>query len=239
MKKIPVILFLFAISINLHARAIQEISESSGEKSRSSYAFGMIIGSEFTNSGLEIDYHSFIEGLKDVMENRTAKFSRDEAIEIVENSFQKAQTLRNEESRIKEMLFLSENGQRPGVITTASGLQYEILSEGKGVKPDAKDVVRVHYEGSFINGEVFDSSYTRGEPAEFPLNGVISGWSEGLQLMDTGSKYRLYIPSALAYGEMGAGAIIPPYSPLIFSIELLDIVSDENMTDDDFSSYSE
>ena len=120
--------------------------------------------------------------------------------------------------------FLAENAKREGVKTTASGLQYEVLEATLGQKPKATDSVRVHYEGTLIDGTVFDSSYKRGESIAFPLNGVIKGWTEGLQLMSVGSKWRLYIPYRLGYGEHGAGSSIPPYSTLIFDVELLDII---------------
>ena len=119
--------------------------------------------------------------------------------------------------------FLAENAKRAEVKTTPSGLQYEVIEATLGQKPSATDKVRVHYEGTLIDGTVFDSSYKRGEPISFPLNGVIKGWTEGLQLMPVGSKYKLYIPYQLAYGERGAGQTIPPYSALIFTVELLDI----------------
>lgn len=119
--------------------------------------------------------------------------------------------------------FLAENAKREGVKTTASGLQYEVLEATIGQKPKATDTVRVHYEGTLIDGTVFDSSYKRGESIAFPLNGVIAGWTEGLQLMSVGSKYKFFIPYQLAYGERGAGASIPPYAALIFTVELLGI----------------
>ena len=119
--------------------------------------------------------------------------------------------------------FLAENAKREGVKTTASGLQYEVIEATLGQKPKATDTVKVHYEGTLIDGTVFDSSYKRGEPISFPLNGVIKGWTEGLQLMSVGSKYKLFIPYQLAYGEHGAGASIPPYAALIFTVELLNI----------------
>jgi FKBP-type peptidyl-prolyl cis-trans isomerase len=123
-----------------------------------------------------------------------------------------------------EIDFLAENSQKEGIITTASGLQYEVISEGTGARPQITDTVRVNYEGSLIDGQMFDSSYQRGEPTEFPLNGVIPGWSEGLQLMTEGSNYRFYIPSDLAYGSQGASGVIPPYSALIFNVELISVV---------------
>jgi FKBP-type peptidyl-prolyl cis-trans isomerase len=120
--------------------------------------------------------------------------------------------------------FLAENGKKAGIITTASGLQYEVVAEGPGPKPAAEDTVRVHYEGKLIDGTVFDSSYLRGEPIEFPLGGVIPGWTEGLQLMNEGSTYNLFIPQDLGYGDRGAGEAIPPFSALIFKVELISII---------------
>ena len=120
--------------------------------------------------------------------------------------------------------FLAQNAKREGVTVTDSGLQYEVLVQGSGAKPTYEDTVRTHYHGSFINGDVFDSSVVRGQPAEFPVSGVIAGWTEALQLMPVGTKLKLYVPHHLAYGERGAGASIPPYSTLVFEVELLDIV---------------
>ena len=136
---------------------------------------------------------------------------------------QKEQAKQYEDTKNAGETFLAENAKRPEVKTTESGLQYEVITEGKGNKPAATDVVKVHYKGTLIDGTVFDSSYDRGEPAEFPLNGVIKGWTEGLQLMSVGSKYKLYIPYQLGYGERGAGGTIQPYSALIFDVELLEI----------------
>ena len=136
---------------------------------------------------------------------------------------QKEQAKQFERVKAEGEIFLTKNAKRPEVKTTPSGLQYEVIKEGKGNKPNETDIVKVHYKGTTIDGTTFDSSYDRGEPAEFPLNQVIAGWTEGLQLMSVGSKYKLYIPYNLAYGERGAGGVIQPYSTLIFEVELLDI----------------
>ena len=120
--------------------------------------------------------------------------------------------------------FLAENAEKPGVVVLPSGLQYTVITEGTGAKPKATDRVKCHYEGTLTNGQVFDSSYRRGEPAVFPLNGVIAGWTEGVQLMAEGAKYRFFIPYHLAYGERGAGQSIPPYAALVFDVELIEIV---------------
>jgi FKBP-type peptidyl-prolyl cis-trans isomerase FkpA len=128
------------------------------------------------------------------------------------------------DNKVKETVFMTDNGKRNGVVTTASGLQYEIIKEGGGPKPSASSVVRVNYEGTLIDGTVFDSSYSRGEPVEFPLDEVIPGWTEGIQLMSVGSTYNLYLPSELAYGAESPGGVIGPNSALIFKVELLAIV---------------
>lgn len=224
MKRFIFVCCLLAAALSLHARAIREETALSKEKSRMSYAFGMIVGSELSESGLEIDYRAFTDGLKAAMEDGTMEITREEAIELVETAFLTAQKKQNEEQKIKEMLFLTENGERAEVITTDSGLQYEVITEGKGDKPGESDTVQVLYKGMLLDGTVFDSVDDPDDPAEFQLGMVIRGWSEGVQLMNVGSKYRLYIPSALAYGERGAGQVIPPYSTLIFTVELLDII---------------
>jgi FKBP-type peptidyl-prolyl cis-trans isomerase len=148
----------------------------------------------------------------------------DEAIGIVQAAFQEAMAKRNEENKQKELQFLAENGGREGVLVSETGLQYEVIAEGTGEKPSATDTVRVHYEGALTDGTVFDSSYERDESAEIPLEQVIPGWSEGIRLMNVGSTYRFFIPSALAYGGQGAGQMIPPYSTLVFKVELLEII---------------
>jgi FKBP-type peptidyl-prolyl cis-trans isomerase len=239
MKKLAFVCCLLAAVASLHARGIREEADLAEEKSRTSYALGMIMGLEFASSEIELDYQTFTDGLRAAMENEPLRFSREEAWELAENAFEAAAARRNEESRIQELLFLAENGERPEIVTTASGLQYEALVEGGGDKPEANDRVAVLYEGMLLDGTVFDSWDDADDPAQFPLNGVISGWSEGLRLMSVGSKYRLYIPSELAYGESGAGQIIPPYSTLIFTVELLDIIKPDDDTQDEDSPPSQ
>ena len=224
MKKLAFAFCLLIAVASLHARGIREEADLAEEKSRVSYAFGMIMGSEFASSELEMDYNAFVEGLRAAMEGEPLKISRDEAIELAETAFQAAADKRSEENRFTEMLFLTENGERPEVVTTASGLQYEALVQGTGDKPGLNDSVMVLYEGKLTDGSVFDDWNDADNPVEFPLNAVIPGWSEGLRLMNPGSKYRLYIPSNLAYGERGAGQVIPPYSTLIFTVELLSVI---------------
>ncbi|MDR0583415.1 MAG: FKBP-type peptidyl-prolyl cis-trans isomerase [Treponema sp.] len=189
-----------------------------------SYAIGMNLALNMKDSGFIPEAKSFFEGFKDGQGGGKTRFSAEEAEEKIEQALT-ARTEKENEGRIQaEKDFLTENGAKPNVITTGSGLQYEVISEGSGAKPSAADIVRVDYEGTFTDGSPFDSSYAQGQPAEFPLNMVISGWTEGLQLMSVGSKYKFYIPSNLAYGPQGGGRI-PPYSVLIFEVELLDILA--------------
>ncbi|MDR1565668.1 MAG: FKBP-type peptidyl-prolyl cis-trans isomerase [Treponema sp.] len=227
MKRTALIFCLLLPVFALYARGIQEDVNLAEEKAQTSYAFGLIIGSDFRNAGLELDYAAFADGLREWMEKGSGKYTQDEALSLVQAALEAASAKKAEENRLKELQFLAENGERPDVRGVPSGLQYEVLSEGSGAKPGENDVVRVHYEGSLTDGTVFDSSIERGEPAELPLDQVIPGWSEGLRLMSVGSKYRLYIPSELAYGPRGAGQIIPPYSTLIFTVELLEILGFE------------
>jgi FKBP-type peptidyl-prolyl cis-trans isomerase len=203
-------------------------SDSSGVKGEnidkdSSYALGMSIGASLKNDGITPNLDEFVSGMKDILANNKARFTEEEAMIKFQEAYYAMKRVNDEELLQKENEFMAENSKKPGINITPSGLQYEVISEGSGVRPGAEDVVRVHYEGRLTDGSVFDSSYDDGEPIEFPLNIVISGWTEGLQLMRVGSKYRFYIPSELGYGAGGAGPI-PPYSALIFEVELFDII---------------
>ena len=190
-----------------------------------SYALGLSIGNNFQNSGIStIKIEDFVKGLKDVLEGTTPEISYDEAKEIINEFFTKLQQEKLENNKAAGVEFLAINKGREGVIELPSGLQYQVLTAGTGAKPTAADKVKCHYHGTLINGTVFDSSVERGEPAEFGVGQVIPGWVEALQLMETGAKWRLFIPSNLAYGERGAGEAIEPNSTLIFDVELLDIV---------------
>ncbi|MDR2434892.1 MAG: FKBP-type peptidyl-prolyl cis-trans isomerase [Treponema sp.] len=226
MKRVLCICCLTLSVMALHAKGIQEELRLADEKARLSYALGLVIGADLQPAGLDLDYAAFAEGLKTAIEKGEAPFSQDEAMEIVQTALQVAMEKRAEENRVKEAQFLSENSARPEVRTTTSGLQYEVLVEGEGEKPGPADMVRVDYEGSLTDGTVFDSSYSRGQSEDIPLDQVIPGWAEGLTLMGVGSKYRLYIPSSLAYGETGAGLLIPPYSTIVFTVELLEIIKE-------------
>lgn len=190
-----------------------------------SYALGLGIGHQLKNMGIEnFSVEDFAQSIKDVMEEKTTAMTSQEAQTLLNTYFQEKQKAESQKAISEGKAFLEENAKKEDVVTTKSGLQYEILTEGTGKQPKATDTVRCHYEGSLINGSVFDSSYKRGEPAEFGLNQVIPGWTEGVQLMKEGAKYRFYIPYLLGYGENGAGSSIPPYSTLIFDVELIKVL---------------
>jgi len=189
-----------------------------------SYALGLSMGQNLMGSGVEkLNYQDLAAGIEDVLTHQQPKISYQEAQQVLNTFFQELETKVAGAAKADGEKFLAENAKREGVKVTASGLQYEVLEPSLGQKPKATDTVRVHYEGTLIDGTVFDSSYKRGESISFPLNGVIKGWTEGLQLMSIGSKYKFFIPYQLAYGERGAGASIPPYAALIFTVELLGI----------------
>ncbi len=190
-----------------------------------SYALGLSIGNNFLTSGIKnLKVEDFVKGVNDVLSGKTPDVSYDEAKQIINDYFVELQAEQVKLNKEAGEEFLHINKEKAGVVTLPSGLQYEVLKKGTGAKPKATDKVRCHYHGTLINGTVFDSSVQRGEPAVFGVSQVISGWVEALQLMETGSKWRLFIPSELAYGERGAGELIGPNSTLIFDVELLDIV---------------
>jgi FKBP-type peptidyl-prolyl cis-trans isomerase FklB len=190
-----------------------------------SYALGLSLGNNLLGSGVNaLDYAELAQGIQDVMEQKKPKMSYEEAQTVINEFFQTLQAKAGGQAQSEGIAFLEENSKRAEVVTTASGLQYEIMSEGTGATPKASDNVKVHYHGTLIDGKVFDSSVNRGEPATFGVTQVISGWVEALQLMPVGSKWKLFIPSELAYGAQGAGQAIAPHTALIFEVELLDIV---------------
>ena len=189
-----------------------------------SYAIGLSMGQNLMGSGVtSLEYADLAAGIKDVLEKNQPQISDQEAQQVLGKFFSELEEKIAGEAKAAGEAFLAENAKREGVKVTESGLQYEVLEATIGQKPKATDKVRVHYEGTLIDGTVFDSSYKRGESITFGLNQVIKGWTEGLQLMSIGSKYKLYLPYQLAYGERGAGANIPPYAALIFTVELLGI----------------
>ena len=190
-----------------------------------SYALGLSIGNNFQNSGINnLQVEDFVKGLKDVLGGAEPEISYDEAKLVINDYFMNLQKERLELNKKAGEEFLNINKGKAGVVTLPSGLQYQVLQKGEGPKPTASDKVKCHYHGTLINGTVFDSSVQRGEPAVFGVSQVIPGWVEALQLMPVGSKWRLFIPSDLAYGEHGAGEAIEPNSALVFDVELLDIV---------------
>ena len=189
-----------------------------------SYALGLSLGQNMASSGVKtIEYNDLVAGMKAIMNKEKPAISFDEAQEVLNTFFAELEAQVAGKAKEEGEAFLAENAKREGVIVTASGLQYEVLTAAEGKKPKATDKVKVHYEGTLIDGTVFDSSYRRGEAISFGLNQVIKGWTEGVQLMSVGAKYKFFIPYNLAYGERGAGAQIPPYAALIFTVELLGI----------------
>lgn len=198
-----------------------------------SYALGHNIGHQLIGMGLQksLNIDDYAAAIRDVLEGRQPMMSHTEANAVLEHFFneleerQQAEAAeRGRNAKAEGEAFLAENKKRAGVVTTASGLQYEVVKQGTGRQPKASDTVRCHYEGTLIDGTVFDSSYRRGKPADFGLRQVISGWTEGVQLMKEGAVYKFYLPYNLAYGERGAGADIPPYAALIFTVELIKVL---------------
>ena len=197
-----------------------------------SYALGLGIGRQLTDMGAkDLNIDDFAQAIKDVLAGGDVKLSETEAQTIVRTFFEEqekkqraAAAERFKDNKEKGEAYLKANADKEGVVTLPSGLQYQVLREGNGKQPKATDRVRCHYEGMLIDGTLFDSSIQRGEPAAFGLNQVIAGWTEGVQLMKEGAKYRFFIPYNLGYGERGAGQQIPPYSALVFDVELIDVL---------------
>ena len=198
-----------------------------------SYALGHNIGHQLIGMGLKdsLNVEDYASAIADVLQGRQPKMSHSEVNEVLEHYFteleerQQAEAAeRGKAAKGEGEAFLKENAKRAGITVTPSGLQYEVVKEGSGRQPKASDTVRCHYEGTLIDGTVFDSSYRRNQPAEVGLRQVIAGWTEGVQLMKEGSIFKFYIPYNLAYGERGAGADIPPYAALIFTVELIKVL---------------
>lgn len=195
---------------------------------RASYGVGRQMGDQLASNPFEgVDAEAVAQGVLDALNGKDSQVARtdlEEAFRIIGTRMQEKQEAQTRMQAKAGEQFLAENAKKAGVTVTASGLQYEIVTAGTGEKPTAKSRVKTHYHGTLIDGTVFDSSYNRGQPIDFAVGGVIAGWTEALQLMPVGSKWRLYIPHNLAYGERGAGASIAPFSALIFDVELLEIV---------------
>ena len=197
-----------------------------------SYVIGREIGQSFQEAPAKIDIDLFVRGIQDAMSKRPSPIAAEEEQKIKEEFSQRMQAEQTkraaeagEKNRKEEEAFLAKNKAEPGVKTTASGLQYKVLQDGVGAAIKASDRVKVHYKGTLVNGTEFDSSYSRNQPAVFELNGVIPGWTEGLQLMRVGGKYRLWVPASLAYGARGAGRMIGPNTLLVFDIEPLEVMA--------------
>ena len=190
-----------------------------------SYGLGMGIGQNLASMGVAgMNIEDFVKGIKDVLSGAKTEMSHSEAQAVVNEHFKKLAEEAYAQNKASGEAFLAENAKKEGVVTLPSGLQYQVIAEGTGKKPSATDRVQCHYEGTLIDGTIFDSSIKRGEPAVFGVNQVIKGWVEALQLMQEGAKWRLYIPYDMAYGEHGAGEMIPPYSALIFDVELIKVL---------------
>ena len=217
MKKtiIYTLLFMGVLTIN---------AQNTTEMEKVSYSLGVNVAKSVQAQGLEsIDAPAIAKAFKDVFEGNDLDISEEEANLVLQDYFTKINNKAQEANIGTGMKFLEENAKKEGVVTTASGLQYTVITKGDGVQPKETDNVTVHYHGTLLDGTVFDSSVERGQPASFPVNGVIPGWVEALQLMNVGSKYKLFIPSNLAYGERGAGGAIGPNATLIFEVELISI----------------
>jgi len=207
------------------AQPAQPAPALDSQEQRVSYAIGLNLGRSLAAQKIKTDFDVLARGIRDGLGGTSLLDDKQiqETMEAFERDMRSQLTATGEKNRTDGAAFLAENAKRPGVKTTASGLQYEIVTAGDGPKPSATDRVKVHYKGTLIDGTEFDSSYARGEPAVFPANRVIPGWTEALQLMPVGSKWKLFIPAELGYGDQGAGGAIPPHAALVFEVELLGI----------------
>lgn len=197
-------------------------------KEQASYSIGYDIGRSFKDRELDVELAMIVRGMKDALAGSDPALTEEQMVQAMEEfqkAFQQQMSQRAKKSAEEGVAFLAANSKKEGVVTTASGLQYKVLTQGTGPSPKATDVVKTHYHGTFINGKVFDSSVKRGEPATFGVSEVIPGWTEALQLMKVGDKWQLFVPSKLAYGPEGSQGVIPPDSTLIFEVELLEIVN--------------
>ena len=221
-KTIQLLILIF--SINLSIKSTMSAQKLTNEIDSVSYSLGVNIGENLKTQFPDINLKNFELAIKDVLDNqKEPKISGADAQKVIQNYFQKQQAKASESVIEEGKKFLTENSKKDGVITLESGLQYEIIKSGEGAKPTINDQVTTHYHGTLLDGTVFDSSVERGQPATFPVSGVIKGWTEALQLMTVGSKWKLFVPYDLAYGERGAGPKIGPYTTLIFEVELISI----------------
>jgi len=230
-KTVIILLILLASVIiwGCEGKSSGSVSAEENIDKDTSYALGMEFGGDLKrwidSSGVNPNIDEFVKGIKDIMTGGKTRFTSDEAGSLLDTAFAALSEEQNAEAKQAENSFLAENAKKPGVKITSSGLQYEVVNETSGKKPQANSTVVVNYEGRLVDGTVFDSSYERGSPWETDISRVIPGWTEGLQLMSVGSEFVFYIPSNLAYGESGIQGVIPPFSTLIFKVELLDIKS--------------
>ncbi|THH41238.1 FKBP-type peptidyl-prolyl cis-trans isomerase [Neolewinella litorea] len=207
----------------LFTTAVLTAQNQSSYMDTTSYSLGIVLSQNLKSQGFDsIDASSLAKGFEDGLSG-SGKVSPEQANQYIQQYLQKAAAAAGAEARQEGEAFLAHNAKRPEVKVTESGLQYEVLQEGSGASPSATETVKVHYHGTLIDGSVFDSSVERGQTIEFPLNRVIRGWTEGLQLMKEGAKYRFFIPYDLAYGEQGSPPAIPPYAALIFDVELFEV----------------
>ena len=223
-----------AVLIVLTAGPAAAETDLKTEKAQQGYAVGYNIGQRIVKDSLAVDVEALLQGVKDGMTKATPKMdeaARNKALQALQEEFMAQQKQAKEAEANKNLAdgkaFLESNKLREGVKTTASGLQYKVLKSGDGKAPSAEDTVEVHYEGRLIDGKVFDSSIKRGKPARFPVNGVIKGWTEALQMMKEGDKWEIYIPAELGYGANGAGQAIPPNAALVFEVELIKVEKKE------------
>jgi FKBP-type peptidyl-prolyl cis-trans isomerase len=221
---LPAALASLSLSLALAGQAQAETAKLDSVEARVSYGIGLNVGSSMKADAMDFDLDAIISGIRDAYTGAELQITEQE----IQQAFAEMQAKVQQEALAKrddQLNFLTENLENEGVVETESGLQYKIISQGEGGKsPSATDIVKVHYTGTLIDGTKFDSSVDRGVPAEFPLNGVISGWTEGLQLMSEGDKFQFYIPYNLAYGEQGSGSI-PAFATLVFDVELIEIVT--------------
>jgi len=219
-------LFISLLAILFAGTTVAADSKPATEKEKFSYTIGFQIGQGFKRDGLVIDTKSMSQAINDVMKGKAPQLSPDEmrsAMEGAQKKLAAARKIKADKAKSTGDKFLAKNSKKDGIITRESGLQYKVISTGKGKQPKATDSITAHYKGSLINGTVFDSSYKRGEPATFNVSQVINGWKEILPLMKEGDKWQVFIPSDLAYGERGQGATIGPNEALIFDIELIKV----------------